>query len=131
MTNAHVVGSDLSVDVTLDDGSVRRHLVLGTTSQEDLALITIEAYQAPAVKFAQSEGIEVGDGVLALGFALDLPGTASLTTGVVSAFRPNAFGELTAIQTDTAVNPGNSGGPLVNAGGAVVGIVTAKATEAE
>ena len=57
-----------------------------------------------------------------MGYALDLPGTASLTKGLVSAFRPSAFGSLTALQTDTAINPGNSGGPLANADGVVIGI---------
>ena len=131
VTNAHVVGEDLSLDVTLSDGSVRTAIVLGTAMEEDIALLVIDAYQMPAVRFGSTDTTILGNEVLALGYALDLPGTASLTRGLVSAFRPNTFGGLTALQTDTAVNPGNSGGPLLDLEGRVVGIVTAGFTEAE
>ena len=131
VTNAHVVGEDLSLDVTLSDGSVRTAIVLGTAIEEDIALLVIDAYQMPAVQFGSTDTTIVGNEVLALGYALNLPGTASLTRGLVSAFRPNTFGGLTALQTDTAVNPGNSGGPLLDLEGRVVGIVTAGFREAE
>ncbi len=131
VTNAHVVGSDPAVDITLSDGSVRTGLVLGTAPDEDIALIAIDGYQMPAVDIAAPGSLAVGEEVLAMGYALNLPGAASLTRGVVSAFRPGAFGGLTAIQTDTAINPGNSGGPLADREGNVVGINTAGFLAAE
>ena len=131
VTNAHVVGSDLVVEVTLSGGSVRSGLVLGRAPSEDIALLAIDGYQMPAVDLGTSRRPRIGEDVLAMGYAFDLPGTASLTRGSVSAFRPNAFGPLTALQTDTALNPGNSGGPLVDLTGQVVGINTAGIIEAQ
>jgi tetratricopeptide (TPR) repeat protein/S1-C subfamily serine protease len=131
VTNAHVVGDDLDVDVTLSDGTVRNGLVLDRNQTADIALLVIDGYQLPTVELNSSERPEVGDEVLAMGYAFDLPGPASLTKGMVSAFRSNMFGSLTALQTDTALNPGNSGGPLVDLTGRVVGINTAGFIEAE
>ena len=131
VTNAHVVGDDLFVTVTLSDGSVLWGPVLGLSEHEDIALVDIEAHEMSVMEIGSTVETVVGDEVLALGFAYDLPGTASLSRGVVSAFRPNAFGTLTAIQTDTALNPGNSGGPLFDTQGRVVGINTAVLDQAE
>ena len=131
VTNAHVVGDDLNVDVTLSDESIRSGVVIGTSPQEDIALLAIDGYQMNALEFGSTKTTGVGDEVLALGYAFDLPGAASLTRGLISAFRANAFGTLTAIQTDTAINPGNSGGPLFDLDGHVIGINTSGLREAE
>ena len=90
----------------------------------------MDGYQLPTVQLNASERPKVGDEVVAMGYALDLPGTATFTRGMVSAFRADMFGSLTALQTDTAINPGNSGGPLVDLNGRVVGVNTAGALEA-
>ena len=114
ITNDHVVGADLVVDVTLSDGSVREAIVIVRATEEDVALLAMDGYQMPAVEFASIGTTAVGDQVLALGYAFDLPRLAAMTRGLVSAFRPNSFGTLTAIETDTALNPGYSGGPLID-----------------
>ena len=130
VTNAHVVGNDLFVDVELSSGVIRRGRVLGRNQSQDLAVLVIDGYQLPVVELNASERPKVGDEVVAMGYALDLPGTATFTRGMVSAFRADMFGSLTALQTDTAINPGNSGGPLVDLNGRVVGVNTAGALEA-
>jgi S1-C subfamily serine protease len=97
----------------------------------DLALLRIAGDGYPAVTFADPESIRIGDEVVAIGFALDLDGEPSVTRGIVSALdrtistRGGALDGL--IQTDAAISSGNSGGPLVNAAGEVVGINTAVA----
>ena len=105
--------------------------MLDRIQAEDIALLVIDGFQMPAVEFSSAGRPKVGDDVLAMGYALDLPGIATLTRGLVSAFRPELFGALTALQTDTAINPGNSGEPLVDLRGHVVGINTAGFREAE
>ena len=126
VTNAHVVGDDSNVHVTLSDGRTRTGRVLGSYQAGDIALLDIDGNQWPAVELRSSGRPRVGDEVLAMGYAyaLELLGAATLTKGLVSAFRPNFFGPLTALQTDAAINPGNSGGPLVDLDGRVVGINT-------
>ena len=115
----------------LSDGTVRNGFVLGSDKSVDIALLVIDGYQLPALDLKISGRPNVGDEVLAMGYALDLPGTATLTKGMVSAFRSNVFGSLTVLQTDTAINPGNSGGPLFDLTGQVVGINTATVKSAQ
>ena len=81
------------------------------------------------LEVGSSNDIAIGTDVIAMGYALGLPGAATLTTGVVSAKRVDVFSALTVIQTDTVINPGNSGGPLMDLQGRVVGINTAKIIE--
>ena len=131
VTNAHVVSGSLAVHVTLSDGQTRVGEVVGTDPEADVALIKMGGFGLPSVEIGTVEDLVVGDEVMALGYALDLPGTATLTRGIVSAFRPNEFGSLAAIQSDAALNPGNSGGPMVNLKGEVVGINTATLIEAQ
>jgi putative serine protease PepD len=106
--------------------------VVGIDVPNDLALLSIDATGLRPVVFADPAGISVGDQVVAIGYALDLDGGASVTSGIVSALdrtmitQSGALGGL--IQTDAAISSGNSGGPLVNAAGEVVGINTAVAT---
>lgn len=125
VTNAHVVGDEAFVDVTVGDDLVRVGTVLGRFVDEDIALIKVSGSDMVSLEFGSSADIAIGSDVIALGYALDLPGSATLTKGVVSAIRSEVFGSLSAIQTDTALNPGNSGGPLMDTQGRVVGINTA------
>lgn len=125
ITNAHVVGRNTAVQVTLHDDITRNGMVLGAYSTEDIALVKVVATDLTALTFGQSSALKAGDEVLAIGYALDLPGSATVTRGIVSATRTQVFGNLAAIQTDTALNPGNSGGPLLDSEGRVIGINTA------
>ena len=97
---------------------------------EDLAVLRVEATNLPAVELGNSDQVQVGDDVVAIGNALDLDGGLSATRGIVSGLHrqipTESGGQLQGlIQTDAAINPGNSGGPLVDAQGHVIGINTA------
>ncbi len=133
-TNNHVVSTDngdaaQDITVTLDDGSEHTAKIAGRDPPTDLAVLKIDGGNLKPATLGDSSKLEVGDDVIAIGNALDLPGGPTVTKGVVS-----ALGRLiqeqnvtipNAIQTDAAINPGNSGGPLVNLNGEVVGITTA------
>jgi S1-C subfamily serine protease len=134
VTNNHVVtleGSSVAnaITVTLANGKTATAKVVGRDEQTDLAVIQIDSSQlsgAHALQWADPNSVVVGEPVVAIGYALDLAGEPTVTTGVVSA-RNRAIDEPTAtisgsIQTDAAVNPGNSGGPLVDMNGHIVGI---------
>jgi len=125
LTNNHVVENADQIRVVLND---RRELdaeVVGTDPESDLAVIKIDAKELPAVTFADSDQIEVGDTVLAIGNPFGLGQT--VTSGMVSALGRATLGldYEDFIQTDAAINPGNSGGALVDADGRLVGINTA------
>lgn len=123
LTNEHVVGSDSKVTLTFQDGVSISALVLGRNSTADIALIYNNGLSLKAVTFGLSEGssLKTGADVYALGFPLTFTKTVTLTRGVVSANRQQiSFGLL--IQTDASIHPGNSGGPLVNNKGEVIGI---------
>ena len=133
VTNNHVVEGSTSVNVVLNgETEPRKAKVLATDPANDLGLIKIENVTglSPAT-FADPESIAVGDPVVAVGYALDLDGGASVTSGIVSALNrtmQNDNGALNRlIQTDAAISSGNSGGPLINMDGQVVGINTAVA----
>jgi S1-C subfamily serine protease len=132
VTNAHVVEGADTVNVRLPgESEPREGAVIAVDAPNDLALIRINASGLSAATFADAGDVRVGDEVVAIGFALDLDGDPSVTRGVVSAIgrtlstREGALNGL--IQTDAAISSGNSGGPLVNAAGNVVGINTAVA----
>lgn len=130
LTNAHVVDGASTISVRLADGSRHRASLVGSSPEEDLALVRADdAGPLPAVALAADAEVAVGDEVVAIGNALDLGGPPSVTRGIVSALGRTVDtddGVLAGlIQTDAAVNPGNSGGPLVNAAGEVIGITTA------
>jgi putative serine protease PepD len=137
LTNAHVVEGATSIKVTLNGEKTARDAdLLGIDTQHDLALVKIrDAKGLPTATLGSSADLRVGDSVVAIGNALDLGSTPSVTEGIVSALNRSisAPGEtLTgAIQTDAAINPGNSGGPLVDAQGRVVGMNTAIAGDAQ
>ena len=122
LTNAHVVDGAKEVTVKLSDHREYKAKVLGTDKSSDIAVLKIEAHSLPAVRLGNSDQLSVGDYVLAIGAPFGLEETA--TAGIVSATARSLPGDsgVPFIQTDAAVNPGNSGGPLFDAGGAVVGI---------
>jgi S1-C subfamily serine protease len=130
VTNAHVISGSGAITVTLPDGETERAEVVGADPSRDLAVLQIGRSGLPAVKLGSSSDLRVGDEVVAIGHALGLEGAPTVTTGVVSALdRTIATTQSMqlddVIQTDAAINRGNSGGPLVNVRGEVVGINTA------
>jgi S1-C subfamily serine protease len=130
LTNRHVVSGSAQLTVTLaGDKKQYKARILGTDPRNDLALVKIAAtHPLPFLKLGDSDGLQVGQKVLAIGNPFGLGGT--LTTGVVSSLgrtlQPEEGHRLEdMIQTDAAINPGNSGGPLLDSHGAVIGINTA------
>ncbi len=122
LTNAHVVEGAKEVTVKLIDHREFKAKVLGTDKTSDIAVLKIDAHALPVVRIGNSDQLGVGDYVLAIGAPFGLEETA--TAGIVSATARSLPGDgaVPFIQTDAAVNPGNSGGPLFDATGAVVGI---------
>ena len=129
LTNNHVVNGSNNVTVTLSDHKQYKAKILGTDPRNDLALIQIAANRKlPVVRLGDSDGLMVGQKVLAIGNPFGLEGT--LTTGIVSSLGRSLESENgrpldDLIQTDAAINPGNSGGPLLDSHGDVIGINTA------
>jgi len=122
LSNAHVVDNAREVTVKLSDHREYKAKVLGADKTSDIAVLKIDAHELPTVRIGDSEAVNVGDYVLAIGAPFGLEQTA--TAGIVSA-KARALpgdGYVPFIQTDAAVNPGNSGGPLFDSSGAVVGI---------
>ena len=121
LTNAHVVRDASEVTVKLQDRREFRAKVLGSDPKTDVAVLKIDAKNLPVVPIGRSNDLKVGEWVLAIGSPFGLE--SSVTAGVVSAKgRSIDEGNVPFIQTDVAVNPGNSGGPLFNTRGEVVGI---------
>lgn len=134
LTNAHVVEGANEVRIRLMGESEPREVtVLAEDRGNDLALLRMAGDGFEAATFADPESVRLGDDVMAIGFALGLDGEPSVTLGIVSALnRSVAQGDVFLdglIQTDAAISSGNSGGPLVNAAGEVVGINTAVARD--
>ena len=137
VTNNHVIANaayNSKIIVTLADGQEFRAELVGQTFEYDLAVLKIKATGLPVVELGNSDGVVVGDTVIAIGSPLGLQST--VTSGIVSALdRPVTTGDnaselsfIEAIQTDAAINPGNSGGPLIDAKGRVIGVNSAIAT---
>jgi serine protease Do len=122
LTNAHVVDGATQVTVKLSDHREFKAKVLGADRSSDIAVLKIDAHDLPTVQLGNSDQLGVGDYVLAIGEPFGLEETA--TAGIVSAKGRTLPGDgyVPFIQTDAAVNPGNSGGPLFDSNGAVVGI---------
>ena len=130
VTNNHVVANASKVEVTLNNNRTFEATVVGTDPATDVALIKIEAEGLPTVEFGDSDALRLGEWVLAIGSPMGEQLRGTITAGIVSAkgrsmptegeFKIESF-----IQTDAAVNPGNSGGALVNKKGELVGINTA------
>ena len=132
VTNAHVVDEYPSVSVRLVNGQLHSGRVLGRDETIDLAVIKVDSRQAwQPMTLGEAADIDVGDEVIALGFPLgdELGRDYTVTTGIVSSLR--TYGSVERIQTDAALNPGNSGGPLVDRDGRVIGVNTSTATDYE
>lgn len=132
VTNNHVIAGANAIEVTLNNNRTYPARLIGTDPATDVALIKIEESGLPIVPFADSDQLRLGEWVLAIGSPYDLRST--ITAGIVSAKgrsmpkdpnNPNEFRIESFIQTDAAVNPGNSGGALVNKEGKLVGVNTA------
>jgi serine protease Do len=120
MTNAHVVQGADDITVTLTDRREFKGKLIGADRRTDVAIVKIEASNLPFVKFGDPNKLRVGEWVIAIGSPFGLDNT--VTAGIVSAKARETGEYLPFIQTDVAVNPGNSGGPLINMRGEVVGI---------
>ena len=131
VTNNHVVSGATTIEVTLNNNKTYEATVIGADPVTDVALIKIDATDLPVLQFADSDKLRLGEWVLAIGSPLGEELRSTITAGIVSAkgrSMPNTDGQFkieSFIQTDAAVNPGNSGGALVNKKGELVGINTA------
>ena len=137
LTNHHVVAGATSMSVMLADGRQVPADLVGSIPSSDVALIKVrDVSDVRTVELGESAALQVGDDVVAVGNALNLGASPTVTTGIVSALdrsitTPDGVALESLIQTDAAINQGNSGGPLVNAFGQVIGINTAIAGGAE
>ncbi|WP_437177295.1 DegQ family serine endoprotease [Collimonas arenae] len=120
MTNAHVIDGASEVYVTLTDKREFKAKVIGADTRSDVALLKIDGANLPRLVMGDSDKIKAGEWVLAIGSPFGLENT--VTAGIISAKARDTGDYLPLIQTDVAVNPGNSGGPLINMRGEVVGI---------
>jgi serine protease Do len=130
LTNHHVVANASSVSVTLPNGDVHPATVVAQDQEHDLAVLKIDADGLPALTLGHSNDVQIGESVVAIGFALDLSGGPTVTSGIVSSLNrsvdvqdmtgPRSYRDL--LQTDAALNHGNSGGPLVTLDGRVIGV---------
>jgi serine protease Do len=139
LTNHHVIESATSVTVSLADGRKLGARVLATDDARDLAVLKIDAQSLPTVTLGDSSTVAVGQRVVAIGYALDLSGGPTVTSGIISSLQRTiqvqdqgsvrTYRDI--LQTDAALNPGNSGGPLVTLDGQVVGVNVAGSSQAE
>ena len=120
LTNAHVVEGATTIYVTLTDKREFKAKLLGMDKRTDVAVVKIDARDLPRLPLGDSSRVRVGEWVLAIGSPFGLENT--VTAGIVSAKSRDTGDYLPFIQTDVAVNPGNSGGPLLNTAGQVIGI---------
>ena len=133
VTNNHVIEFADQIEVTLHDNRKFKATVVGTYPKTDIAVLKIDAKDLPTLEIADSDEAEIGEWVLAVGNPLNL--TSTVTAGIISAkgrdinIIPGADAIESFIQTDAAVNPGNSGGALVDAEGRLLGINTAISTQ--
>ncbi len=120
ITNNHVIANSNAIFVTLTNGKEYKAEVIGTDERTDVALIKIDAKNLDSITIGDSNKLKKGEWVLAIGSPFGLDST--VTSGIVSAINRDTGDYLPFIQTDVAVNPGNSGGPLINLAGEVVGV---------
>lgn len=135
ITNAHVIkDASLAILVRLNDGTEYDATVIGSDTKSDLAVIKIDAEDLQAAQFGDSDALEPGEEVVALGTPAGMEGsvTAGIVSGLGRKIKVNSDNiEMSCIQMTAAVNPGNSGGALVNMWGQVVGIVSSKMADEE
>jgi serine protease Do len=135
LTNEHVIDGASAVTVALDSGEEHAATVVAEDAELDLAVLKIDPdEELPAVTLGNSDGLEMGEIVVAIGYALDLSGGPTVTSGIISSLErtidvqtssgagPTARTYEDLLQTDAALNRGNSGGPLVTLDGLVVGV---------
>lgn len=137
VTNNHVIEEANEIEITLSDNSTYTAKIVGTDPSTDLAVLKIEATELNAIQFGNSDAVDLGEWVLAVGNPFNL--TSTVTAGIISAKartiniighnNRNIIPIESFIQTDAAVNPGNSGGALVNTRGELIGINTAIASQ--
>jgi len=131
VTNNHVIDGATDLEITLNNRKKHKATLIGTDKKNDIALLKIDAgYILPYIPFSDSDNLNIGEWVLAVGNPYNL--TSTVTAGIVSAKGRDLQGNYSTdsfIQTDAAVNPGNSGGALVNSRGELVGINTAISTK--
>lgn len=141
-TNDHVIEGASKVEVTLPDGRSFGATVTNTDAAHDFAVLKIDATGLPTVTLGNSSKLQLGQSVVAIGYALGLDGGPSVTSGIISSLErtvqaqdANVAGGVrtydNVLQTSAAINPGNSGGPLVDLEGRVVGISTAGVSSAD
>lgn len=135
-TNAHVIEGAREIMVTLSDGTTMSAKVVNRDRSRDLAVLQVERTGLAAAEFGDSEALRAGDAIVAIGNALALGNEPTATSGIVSglnrAVSTQTSPSLThMLQVDAAINSGNSGGPLIDWAGRVVGINTASSTSAE
>ena len=126
ITNHHVIKGATEIQITLNNKKEYKAKLIGKDAKSDIALVKIEATELPFVTFANSDNVLIGEWVLAVGNPYNL--TSTVTAGIISAKGRDLKGNKNMesfIQTDAAVNPGNSGGALVNTKGELIGINTA------
>ncbi len=126
VTNNHVIKGATNLEITLNNNKKYKATIIGTDNKSDIALLKIEAEDLPYITFGDSNTVKIGEWVLAVGNPYNL--TSTVTAGIVSAKARDLKGNMkqdSFIQTDAAVNPGNSGGALVNVKGELIGINTA------
>jgi serine protease Do len=145
LTNDHVIDGASTITVTLPSGRELSARVLATDQDHDLAVLKVDAQNLAAVTLGDSSKIAVGQRVIAIGYALDLDGGPTVTSGIISSLartiqvqdssgsqvQPSARTYRDVLQTDAALNAGNSGGPLVTLDGDVIGIDSAGSNDAE
>ena len=138
VTNHHVIEDALRIQVTLYDGTDLSATVVGYRAEDDIAVLKVDGNNYPTVQIGDSNALKPGDVAVIVGHPSGEDGKWSTTQGVISALNrvlsieeASYFCEIKMIQTDATANPGNSGGPLCNDRGEVVGIITRKKTDYE
>ena len=124
ITNQHVVDDNSRVTVTVNDLTQYNGSVLGVDTVRDLAVVSICCGRFETLSFGNAHLLQSGDEVVTMGYALGLQGEATVTKGIVSAVRYSSSHKSEVIQTDAALNPGNSGGPMLSLSGDILGINT-------
>jgi serine protease Do len=140
-TNDHVIENASQIRVTLADGRTFDAAVADTDPTHDFAILHVDATGLPTVRLGRSSTLELGQSVVAIGYALGLSGGPTVTSGIISSLErtvqaqdPGGNGTRTyrnVLQTSAAINPGNSGGPLVDLDGNVIGVNSASVTSAD
>ena len=131
VTNHHVVQGSAWIEATVGDSAAYEAELLGADAGRDLAVLKICCGSFQTARFGDIVGLMPATEVVVIGYPHGIPGPATITQGIVSAIRFNTTLQSQVIQTDAAMNPGNSGGPILSLGGEVLGIITFKFMDSE